>query len=108
MGKMQHEKNEEEMSVALDLIQATLRRKTSVVWTDMQPCDEETGRGRRMGAEENVRYWLVGREEVSRNQIPEGMGKREQMAKTPKEDWKWQRGITSYPLNGNKWTRSHL
>ena len=29
-------------------------------------CDEEVGRGRRMGAEENVRRWLVGRKEVSR------------------------------------------
>ena len=29
-----------------------------------QRSDEETGRGRRMGAAKNVRHWLVGREEV--------------------------------------------
>ena len=35
----------------------------------------------------------------SENQIPEGLGKWKQRAKTSKEDWKWQRGITSHTLS---------
>ena len=27
---------------------------------------------------------------------------------TSKEDWKWQRGITSHPLSEGKWKKSHL
>ena len=53
--------------VWLEPIQPVLRRKTNEVWKDKAPtCDEETGCGRRMGADKIVRHWLVGREEVQR------------------------------------------
>ena len=70
-------------------------------------CDEEAGRGRRMGAEKIVRYWLDRRREVSRMSRTEtlglyhspvgrrsdtrsqkGWGNREHKAKTSKIDWK--------------------
>ena len=43
-----------------------------------------------------------------RNQITDGLGKWEQKAKTSKEDWKWQKRMTSHPLSGSNWRRSHL
>ena len=86
-------------------------------------CDEEAGLGRRLGAENIVRHCARSYEKRCRgyvikmqartstdctigpcwkevrNQIPEGLWKWEQRAKTSKEDWKGQRGITSQPLS---------
>ena len=43
-----------------------------------------------------------------RHQIPEGLETWAQRAKTLKDDWKWQRGITSCPLSGSNWRKSHV
>ena len=45
---------------------------------------------------------------VVKNQIPEGLTKCKQRAKTIEEDWKWQRGITSCSLSGNNWRKRRL
>ena len=64
-GKHEHEELQE--GVWLVPIQAVLRRKTNEVWTAKAPtCDEEAGRGRRLGAEKSVRHWLARRREVLR------------------------------------------
>ena len=52
-----------------------LRRQTNESWTDSRrKCDEEACRAKRMGAEKNVRLWLVGRTEVSRRRQGRGHG----------------------------------
>ena len=39
-------------------------------------------------------------------QIPEELEKREQRAKTSKEDWKWQTGITAHRLSESNWRKA--
>ena len=69
-------------------------------WSDDKKC---RGCNKEEGTEKRRLYQCPSWREV-RNQIPEEMGKRE----TSKEQRKWQRGITSHPLNGKNWTRSHV
>ena len=93
-----HECEEFKERVWLEPVQAMLRRKTNESVDRQGPqCDEEVGRGRRMGAEKTVRHWLVGLKEVSRARKSyrlyhcptwrevRGFRKWEQRAKTP---WK--------------------
>ena len=97
-----------------------------IVDRQARQCDEDIGRGRTMGADKTVQHWLVGGENVQRqarrntgcsscpawrevrSQIPEGLAKRGQRAKTSNEVWNWQRGITSHPLSEVKRRKSHL
>ena len=125
-----HEYEELEGGVWLELIQAMAKEDERILDGRTPKCGEEAGCGRRMGAEKIVRHWLVGRKECGgsykeevtekdglhlcpscrevRNQIPAELGKRDQRAKTLKDNWKWQRGITAYPLRESNWRKNHL
>ena len=93
-------------------------------------CNEEAGRGRRLGAEKILRplvgltkrsveavtkkkakkhrsYHCPSRREVA-DQIPRDLGEMGAKAKTSKKDWKWQRGVTSHPVSEGHWKKSHL
>ena len=117
-----HECEELKEGAWLDPIQSMLRRKTHESCTDkhrhvtrnsvveggwvQKRChdtgcsDEKKCRGCNKEEGTGCTHCPSRREEV-RNQIPEGLDKWEQRAKTSKEDWKWQRGITSNPLRVN-------
>ena len=119
-----HEWEELKEGVWLEPIQAMLRRKTNESWKDKHRiCDEEVGRGSRMGAEENVRDWVVGRTDVSghgeaqtvpltvmersqKNQMSEGLGKWEQRATNSpnfQDDCSCVFFFTSFTISKNFW-----
>ena len=124
-----HECEELKEGVWLEPTQAMLQRRTNELWTDkhhnvMRKLAVEGGwvqkrtydigwpdakkcRGCKKGeAIEKYRlYHCLSRREV-RNQIPERLGEWEHIAKPSKDDWTWQRGITSYPLSENSWRKS--
>ena len=69
------------------------KRMYDIGWSNekiCRGCDKEEGK------EKHRPSSVEGR----RNQIPEKLGRWEQRARTSKEDWKWQRGITSHAVGG--------
>ena len=78
--------------------------------------------GRWMDAKETLRCWLVGYQSMSsmhklyhcpewyevRREIPEVSRKLEQKSRTPKKEWKWQRGTVEHLLSGSQWNMEHF
>ena len=117
--------------VWLERIPAMRRWKTSDLWTekhlnvvrrmvveggrvwqrmyDTGWPDEKRWRGcnKKEGTEEKKAISLS---VMDRSQEPDpgGVEMWEQGARTSKEDWEWQRGITSHALSGSDWRKSHL
>ena len=107
-----------------------LRRKTHGSWTDehrsvmrkllvegdgcRKECTTLVGRTKRsVGAVNRRRQKNTGCAHCPfwrdlRNEIPESLWKWEHRAKTSKEAWKWQRGITTHILSGSNGRKSHL
>ena len=80
------------------------KRLCDIGWSDEKKCrccnKEE-------GTEKHRLYHCPSQREV-RNQMPEGLGKWEERAKTSQEDWKCKRGIKSPSLSEGSWRKSHL
>ena len=126
-----HEKEELKEGIWLERALALLRKKTKEEWTEKhrsvarklflqggwvqkrpfdtgwsdarkcQACHEEEG------TEKHRLYHCPGWYEV-RREIPEVCRICEQMAKTSKSEWKWQRGIVEHPLKESQWNRGSL
>ena len=112
-------------------MRAMLRRKIGEKWTDKhRHCDAKACCGRRMGAEQIVRHWLVRRKRKCRrcnkeegtekhrpyhcpcwreirSQLSEELRKWKQRARTSKREWKWQRGVVTHPPSDSQWVKSH-
>ena len=73
-------------------------------WSDTsqcQACKKEEGTGKHRL--DHCPEWY----EV-RRESPEVFRKLEQKARTPKKEWKWQRGIVEHPFSGSQWNRDHF
>ena len=82
----------------------TQKRLFDVAWSDIsqrQACQMEEG------TEKHRLYHCPEWSEV-RREIPDAFRKLEQKARTPKEEWKWQRGIVVQPLSESQWNRDHF
>ena len=80
------------------------KRLFDIGWSNeskRQACHKEEG------TEKHRLYQSPGWNEV-RRRIAEACRKRELLARTSKNEWKWQRGIVINPLNESQWNRGQF
>ena len=80
------------------------KRFFDIGWSDEKKCQ---GCSKEEGTEKHRLYHCPCWKEI-RSQMPEKFRKWEQRARTSENDWKLHRGITTHPLSGSQWIKSHL